>query len=362
MKTRALNNYGGSVGIEVYDIDLKCDDEIRELGKIVGQQSIVYADIDISTKRLAEIMESWGQPSRALVHDFVLDKKVKGRHWREILFNLGLAATGVKDISKSVSSITYRKDEKNRPVGMFSNGELDWHSDQCAIDDAPRVIGLQSLSDSKNSQTTFLCTHDAYENLSSDMRSTVKELICKHKWRDGVMAPGLNETQTLIIHYNMVPLDGMETRLYSENSSGLPGIKMPSHSFDGFVGMSREESAKLFLELKKSVYLNKYVYTQDWSDGQIVFMDQEITLHARPTNIKDGDKRLMSRVITYLDKIYSAKLPTKQIRFEGKMYGFDEFAQMVDLDRRRRFEEQQKNHYSSLEKSINADETVATLQ
>lgn len=362
MKTRALKNYDASVGCEVYDIDLNSNNEILALGKLIGAQSIVYIDQQISTARLASVMESWGQPSRALVHDFVIDKKVQGRHWREILFNLGLAATDVKEISKSVSSITYRKDEKNRPVGMFTNGELDWHSDQCAIDDSPRVIGLQSVSDSANSQTTFLCTHDAYEKLSSDMRSTVKELVCRHRWRDGVMAPGLNETQTLIIHYNMVPLDGMETRLYSENAAGLPGIKMPSHSFDGFVGMSRNESSKIFQELKKHIYQDKYVYTQNWKDGQIVFMDQEITLHARPTNVKDGDNRLMSRVITYLDKIYPAKIPTKQVRVNGRMYNFDEFAIMVDQDRKRIFEEQQQGNYTSLNSSIKSHESVAALQ
>lgn len=362
MKTRSLKNYGASVGCEVYDIDLNNDEEIFELGRLVANQCIVHIDQSISTTRLAQVMETWGQPSRALVHDFVIDKKVQGRHWREILLNLGLAATGVKEISKSISNITYRKDDKERPMGMFTNGELDWHSDQCALDDAPRVIGLQSVSDSANSQTTFLCTHDAYDSMSSDMRSMIKELVCRHRWRDGVMAPGLNATQTLIIHYNMVPLDGMETRLYSENAAGLPGIKMPSHSFDGFVGMSREESTKLFQELKRNLYQDKYVYTQDWQDGQIVFMDQDITLHARPTNVKDGDKRLMSRVITYLDKVYPCKLPTKQVRVNGKMYNFDEFAVLVDEDRRRIFEEQQNGCYTSLDSEVRSRETVESLQ
>lgn len=361
MKTRALKNYDSSVGVEVYDIDLNSDEEILELGRLVANQCIVLVDQQISTQRLAQVMEQWGQPSRALVHDFVIDKTVQGRHWREILLNLGLAATGVKDISKAVSSITYRKDDKNRPTGMFTNGELDWHSDQCAFDDAPRMIGLQSVSDSANSQTTFLCTHDAYESLSSDMRSMVKELVCKHKWRDGVMAPGLNQTQTLIIHYNMVPLDGMETRLYSENATGLSGIKLPSHSFNGFVDMSYEESFKIFRELKKAIFQDKWVYTQNWKDGQIVFMDQEITLHARPTNVKDGDARLMSRVITYLDCVCKTKLPSKTVRVDGKIYTHAEFARLVDADRKQIFEQQQLGGYTDFNKILMSDESVSTL-
>jgi alpha-ketoglutarate-dependent taurine dioxygenase len=361
MKTRALKNYDSSVGCEVYDIDLNSDAEILELGRMVASQCIVFVDQEISTQRLAQVMEQWGQPSRALVHDFVINKTVQGRHWREILLNLGLAATGVKEISKAVSSITYRKDDKNRPMGMFTNGELDWHSDQCAFDDAPRVIGLQSISDTADSQTTFLCTHDAYQSLSSDMQSMVKELVCRHKWRDGVMAPGLNETQTLIIHYNMVPIDGMETRLYSENAMGLPGIKLPSHSFDGFVGMSQAESYRVFRELKKAIFQDRWVYTQNWQDGQIVFMDQEITLHARPTNVKDGDARLMSRVITYLDHICKTKLPSRTVRVDGRIYTHDEFARLVDSDRLRIFEQQQQGGYTSLDRSVTSNESVSTL-
>ena len=354
MKTRALKNYGSSLGCEVYDIDLNSNEEVLELGRLVAEQCVVFVDQKISTERLAEVMEQWGRPSRALVHDLICEGNLNGRHWREILYALGLAGVGQ---SKSVSNITYQKDEKNRPKGMFTNGELNWHADQCGIDDAPRMIGLQSVAHSKNSQTTFLCTHDAFESLSSDMRSTVRELVCRHKWRDGIMAPGLNETQTLLIHYNLVPIDGMETRLYSENAVGAPGIKIPTHSFDGFVGMSLDESMKIYNELKKTVFQEKYVYTQDWSDGQIVFMDQEITLHARPTNILDGNLRQMSRVITYLDKVCKTKLPNKIIRLNGEMYTYDEFAQLVDEDRRKKFEKNQAGSYTSFEKIV--DKTVA---
>lgn len=350
MKTKPLKNYHGSMGCEVYDINLNSDEEIYELGRLIGKESIVFVDQEISKPRLSEIMESWGSPSRALVHDWISEKKLTGRHWREILLNLGYANDGKQ--SKSSSSITYKKDEKGRPTGMFTNGELDWHSDQCAYDDAPRTIGLQSISDTLNSQTTFLCTHDAYESLSSDMKSIVKELVCKHKWVDGVMAPGLNETQTLIIHYNMVPLDGMETRLFSENAAGIPGLKIPSHSFDGFVDMSMNESKKIMQEIKKTVFQDKYVYTQNWKDGQIVFMDQEITLHARPTNIKDGDARLMNRVITYMEKIYKQNLPGKQYRVNGEIYTHDEFRSMVDKDRKRIFESGQNSTYTDFNKNL----------
>lgn len=360
MKTRALNNYDSSLGCEVYDIDLNSNNEIIELGKLVADQCVVFVNQKISTPRLSEIMTQWGQPSRSLIHNYILEGKLEGRHWREILLNLGYVNKETKDMA-AVSMVSYKNDERKRPMGLFANGELDWHSDQCATDDAQRIIGLQSVSDTKNSKTTFLCTHDAYESLSSDMRSMVKELYVKHRWRDNVMAPGLNPTQTLLIHYNMVHLDGQETQLYRETVTGRSGIKLPTHSFDGFAGMTMEESQRVLVELRKAVFNDKYVYTQNWQDGQIVFMDQEITLHARPTNIKDGDKRTMARVITYLDKIFPQFQPATHVRYKGELFAHSDFAQLVDQDRKRYFDLEQQGGNTNFEKTVVSDESVATL-
>lgn len=339
MKTRALKNYNASVGCEVYDIDLNSNEEIVELGRLVAEQCIVFIDQNILPKRLYDIMTQWGQPSRALIHQYVIEKRLEGRHWRDLLANLGFVAKNVQGLEAAASIVSYRRDEKDRPIGIFANGELDWHSDQCAVDDAPRMIGLQSISDSQNSQTQFLCTHDAYESLSSDMKSTVKELICKHRWIPGNLAPGLNASQSLLAKYNSVPLDGLETRLFTHSVTGLPGIKFPSHSFDGFIGMSRSESEKILNELKKAIYQEKYIYTQDWSDGQLVFMDQEITLHKRPTNITHGNMRTMVRVITYLDQLYPEHAPWNTVKFNGTDLSHDEFAKLVDSDRKKTFDQ-----------------------
>lgn len=339
MKKIPLKNYSSSIGCEVQDINFDLIEDIIELGKIVAKESIVFVNQKIPTESLYKTMTQWGQPSRALIHNYVLDKKIEGRHWREILLHLGYINKEVgSEMNKAVSMVSFDKDEKKRPKGIFTNGELDWHSDQCALDDSPRVIGLQSIAYSANSQTQFLCTHDAYESLSSDMRSMIKELVCRHKWIDNLMAPGLNKEHTLVLKYNMVPIDGMETKLYSENAGGLSGIKFPSHSFETFAGMNREESLKILLELRNTIFKEKYVYTQNWNDGQIVFMDQEITLHKRPTDVKEGDRRTMARVITYMDKLYPHLSPRNTVRLNGIVYNHDDFAKLVDQDRKINFD------------------------
>ena len=346
MKTRALKNYDSSMGVEAYNIDWNSPEECLELGRLAASQCIVFVNEKITTDQLSDTMTAWGDPAHAIIHNYVTSKQLAGRHWREIYLNLGYTVSELdKKMHENVSTVSYKKDDRGRAKGIFSNGELDWHSDQCAFDDSPRMIGLQSVSDTANSQTTFLCTHDAYNSLSSDMQSTVKELVVKHKWYKGRMAPGLNQVQSLLIRYNMVPIDGMETKLYSETTTGIPGMKIPSHSFNGFVGMSMEESCRLIDEIKRHVFQDRYVYTQDWQDGQVVFMDQEITLHARPTNIKHGDKRTMARCITYLNKLYPDHPLRKTVRYQGEIISHDEFAQLVDADRAKIFNSEQQGEY-----------------
>jgi alpha-ketoglutarate-dependent taurine dioxygenase len=340
MKTKSLKNYSSTVGVEVYDIDWNCQEEVVELGKLCASQCIVFVDEKVPLDTLYKTMMEWGESSRSIIHDAVISKKLQGRHWREIFLNLGYVNDDTDDQMKdAVTMVSYKKGEKDRPKGLFQNGELEWHSDQCAFDDGQRIIGLQSVSDTERSQTQFLCTHDAYESLSSDMQSMVKELVMKHKWTDYLLAPGLNESQNLMIHYNAVPIDGMETKLYRETCTGLPGMKIQDHSFDGFVGLSREESDKVMDELKKTIYQEKYIYTRDWVDGQVVFMDQEITLHKRPTNVQDGDKRTMARVISYLNKIFDNEQSQRlsQVRYNGSLYDMDDFIKLVDEDRKKTF-------------------------
>lgn len=352
MKTRALKNYSSTVGVEVYDVDWNNLEETNELGKICASQCVVLVDVADCppVETLVDVMQHWGDPAGGFVNGLVASGKLSGRHWRDYYMSIARTVQDLpKSMHKNVVRVTYRRDKNNQPTGIFAAGELDWHCDSSSFEDVQRIIALSSIEDSANSQTQFLCTHDAYESLSSSMKSTVKELVVKHKWFMGAVAPGCSLSQQLIAMYNSVPVDGMETNLYSETSSGLPGIQLPTHSFNGFVGMSLEESKKIIAELYKAVFQDRYVYTQDWQDGQVVFMDQEITLHKRPTNVTDGDRRLMNRVITYVNKLYPDQQPRTTVRVDGKTLSFDEFAVLVDQRRKEFFKQYQNGSYASSE-------------
>lgn len=93
--------------------------------------------------------------------------------------SLSRATKGVDHIAHAdgMSRVSFEKDKRGNPTGLFTNGELDWHSDQQAIVDSQTIVGLMSLWGTENSQTGFPCTEKAYSKLSEDDRSILNELI-----------------------------------------------------------------------------------------------------------------------------------------------------------------------------------------
>ena len=65
MKTKPLQNYDSSVGLEVYDIDWKCEEELLELGRLCSSQCIVYLNEDISVNLIENALLNIAVQSRS---------------------------------------------------------------------------------------------------------------------------------------------------------------------------------------------------------------------------------------------------------------------------------------------------------
>lgn len=334
MKTTQLTN-----ALEAHDIDLNSDDDCIELGRLVADQCVVVVKQKISEQRLFEIQNLWGQPCKAILHKYVGERLLTGKHWRSLLANLTHVSKGVDHIAEKsgMSRVSFERNEKGKPTGIFTNGKLDWHSDQQAYHDNQRIVGLMSLWGSENSQTSFLCTADFYDNLNAEDRSVIDELISVWKWDGGEMSGDLIDSQKEIVRYNMIPHSYMECPLLDSTATGRKGLRFPSHCFSHFKGMSREESLAFKDNLWQKINKPEYVYTHDWKDGEVVFMDQNITLHARPTNVQDGDQRTMCRMISYVDNLFPGNGPLDHVLFDGKKLDHQTFAGMVDSQRKEEF-------------------------
>lgn len=310
MKTRKLEGFG-SLGVEVYDLDLKtCSDaELVELGKIVIDQLVVYVNeqnCSVSPARLNHIAQVFGDPFGGI--DQSAYKMVEEKRRNHQLSRKDLVA--LKELRKirvgleqypGMIRVTGKKDEEGDYIGMFAEGELDWHSDRQGTGNFVPMILLQAVEGSEGTCTEFMQTADAYESLTSEWKNIIDNLIGIHRYTPGKMAPGLNASQDNILRMNMCPIDDSEVPIVCYSPGGRKGIRLSYNTLDHFKGFNKKDSDEILNFIKSHFMKPEYVYHQDWKDGQLVFMDQTITVHRRPT--KDCSKRVMIRQTCNFDNI-----------------------------------------------------------
>ena len=330
---------------EAKDIDLQSDQDVMALGKEVADKCVVLVDQPLDVARLHRIQTLWGNRAPSIIHALILRGALKGRHWNSVRMSIIETVALLEDQFKDkVSVVTYQTNEKGRPQGIFTNGKLGWHSDQVTLDDGQRVIGLCSAEHTEGSQTAFLCTAAAYDKLNHEDRSMVDELKTVYRWNEENFTGDLIPQQKQIVRYNQTPVDGMSCSLMQETASGRRGIHFPGSLFSHFIGMNEADSLRFKDHIWEKINQPEYIYTHNWKDGQVVYMDQNITLHARPTDVKAGNQRKMWRCISYMDNLFPGRGHNPVISINGNNIEVEDFIEMVDSQRRQEYERQKSVH------------------
>ena len=300
MKTKKLKGFG-SLGVEVYDLDLKhcSDNDLLELGKIVIDQLVVYVNAEncsVSPARLNHIAKVFGISSGAIpqIRPFQEKQKLNQVTEQDIaaVKDLKKIRLGLEDY-EGMLRVTGKRDAEGDYLGMFADGELDWHSDRQGTGNFVPTILLNAVEGTEGTCTEFLQTADAYDLLSPEWKNIIDNLIGVHRYVPGKMAPGLNASQDNILRMNMCPIDDSEVPLICRSPGGRQGIRLSYNTIDHFKGFSKKDSDEILKFIMSHFLKDEYVYRQDWKDGELVFMDQTITVHRRPT--KDCSKRVMHR-------------------------------------------------------------------
>lgn len=301
MKFKDLDGFG-SLGKVAYDFDLNTcsDDDIMRLGWEVYNQLVVLVPAEfasVSPERYHYVTTLWGDGviSHALPR---LMERVERDGWtdihKETYQDMMRMTQGVQHLP-GIIRVTGKPDESGNHTGMFADGELDWHSNQQSdIDGVAPLIGLQAIEGTKGSRTDFLNLYDAYNDLDSDTRSEVDEVITVNTFGYDKVSRGTTEGQVQITNLSLVPDDGSEQSIVATAPCGKKGLHFPWTSVVGFKGYTHEEFKRLFNHLIKHCLNPKYQYYHEWTDGDIVWMDQIITLHRRPGD--ETRKRLLLRM------------------------------------------------------------------
>lgn len=290
----------GRFGVFIDDVDFSTmtDDEWLEIGRIhLNSLVTIIRDTKLEKLEYKDWMHKWGS-TRALAM-YHLEKKYNT--WMTKLVEMvdqpdsGITEDDAEFI-KSIRNVNVLdndrltgllrvsggKDENGRPLGMFAEGELLWHSNESGNLCFTPQVSLLGYKNTVGSSTGFVTTPDWYEKQTESFRSELDDMIAIHRFTPGKITPGLRKEQDDIMYRNMCPVDGTEVPLVIKSQSGITGLHYSVNTISSIKGMSEAESQKLFDRLNKELFVEEYTYDHWYKqNGDLCLFDNSITLHRR---------------------------------------------------------------------------------
>ena len=175
-----------------------------------------------------------------------------------------------------VQRVTGKKNSTNNISGIFGTGILDWHANLNGLDRADGVA-LQGFQDCENTSTSFLNTNLAYLEMPSDLKDAVKNTYAEYEYAPEVWGKGLPKQQLISMMKNK---SKYKMWLVQKNIKGVKGIYFYTNNRCKII--TKDDT--LYDKLYKHMFQEKYIYQHFWEPGDIVLMDQLLTLHKRDQN------------------------------------------------------------------------------
>lgn len=232
-----------------------------------------------------------------------------------------------------IARVTNEKDKDGKFVGLFPESELGWHNNgnwrhwRHVIESC---IAFYCVKPGENVVTSYLNSHQAYEDLPQDLKNTAEKYEywaqfdkdnSIYQFDDDALNKGLDEL--LMIFEGGLKSQGRKNDdiINPVRGSWKPLIVQhpgrttpdwwnketsPKAIYTGHFGVMRklrnketgeeislEEAKPLLDALHKALFKDEYIYHHEWKAGDLIINDQFMSYHAR--NAVKGD-RLLYRV------------------------------------------------------------------
>jgi taurine dioxygenase len=292
MKIVPINN---GVAVEIQDVDIT---ELTEFGYQYIKDAlhkhlvVVIKNQPKNTWEYTKLIENIGTIGNYAQmkftpdgEDFPADQVVSTSEW-----------SGAKE-DYPVQRVTGKK-KNGKFTGVFGTGKLDWHANLNGLDRADGVA-LQGWQDCENTSTSFLNTNLAYNDLDEDLLDQIKNLHCEYEYSPEVWAEGLPQEQLERMKQNS---NKYKMWLIQENVKGVKGLYFYTNNKCKLIC----DDQNLYNKIHDHLFQEKYIYQHWWEPGDIVLMDQLLTLHKRDQNDPEIlSKRILHRITFGISNYYN---------------------------------------------------------
>lgn len=321
----------GRFGIFIDDVDLNTisDEEWMEIGKlhleslvtiIRGNKvdHVTYYNLmmkwgDSRWVRPLQLYKKYNKPIKELLSKRLLDSVdrhdlLSNRRWQ------------VDKKCPGMIKITPRKNSNGESIGIFGDGELYWHSNECANLAFTPGVSLMGVENMIGSSTGFCTTVDWYEKQSESFKSELDEMVLVNNFRithkpyddknrlflEKMM--NYDETQRSYYRQNQCSTANAEFPLIIKSPGGIKGLHYSVITIDHIKGMSKSESDKLLTKISSEIFTEEYIYEHKYqSDTDLLIFDNSITQHNRSIENGSAPDRLGYRIQFDYNKLLEDK-------------------------------------------------------
>lgn len=186
-------------------------------------------------------------------------------------------------------------DPKTNPTAAeYLKGSLLWHIDG-AMDDVPSrgsILTARNLPENKEGNTEVANSYQAFQDLPKEQQEYLETLTVVHTMAASQRRtyPDASEEQRADWATRTPKKHPLVWTHQSGRKSLLTGV-----SADYIEGMELNEGQALLQRLDDHVTQDKYVYSHEWSVGDLLIWDNTVSLH-RAATYSPTSGRLMHRV------------------------------------------------------------------
>ena len=298
------NNFGDVLGLKYKDTELSQIDPVQTAKETGTYGVVVIENSNCSPKEFAEWSLEYGYHLSPDI--WCTDDEHSDLFWR----------------------VTNEKVDENNQ-GLFADYELDWHTNVTPVGDAEEVVGLFAKTITYDTETWFCNSIPYWKNLSNETKNyyeTLKIILDPSRRLGRIQTtwePNFKEIYGQNVFddisrnrnsrniKNTKNINEKNKKLYKDSRGiveehkfvpnhplGTKGIFFTPYEVHRFSDEINSESLywNLYNEWIKS---DRYTYKHLWKQGDICLMDQTLTIHRRPTILKDKPRELLRTACWY---------------------------------------------------------------
>ncbi|HET8710562.1 MAG TPA: TauD/TfdA family dioxygenase [Spongiibacteraceae bacterium] len=186
-------------------------------------------------------------------------------------------------------------DPKTNPMAAeYLKGSLLWHIDG-AMDEVPSrgsILTARQLPQTREGNTEVANTYTAFQDLPAEERAALEKLKVVHTMAASQRRTYPNATDAQKADWDRYPpkVHPLVWTHKSGRKSLVTGV-----SADYIEGMNMEEGRALLQRLDDLATRDEYVYSHEWTVGDLLIWDNTVSLH-RAAKYSPDSGRLMHRV------------------------------------------------------------------